>query len=262
MTFWPKEHGAYGQLAFPLMTALLISEASAATLAWVLAVVAAFIAHEPALVLCGRRGPRQRREQGRQAAVVFALTGVGAVALATLAILAAPAGERWLFVVPMVPALVVALTIVKGSEKSSLGEIAAAFAFALAAVPAAVSAGASVQAAAAIAVVFGVIFIAGTLAVRIVILRVRGGGNPAAVRATRNAVMGVSAVALAGLTVAGWRDALPWIPLAAAAPALAFAVAVAINPPRPVRLRALGWSLVALTTLAAVVLIAGFRTLT
>jgi hypothetical protein len=47
--------------------------------------------------------------------------------------------------------------------------------------------------------------------------------------------------------------------LAAVVPSLVLAVAIALRPPRPARLRAIGWSLVGVTTIAAVVLVVGLR---
>jgi hypothetical protein len=47
----PKEHGAYGQIAFPILTAFLVSGVSVAGLLIAAAVVAGFLAHEPAAIL-------------------------------------------------------------------------------------------------------------------------------------------------------------------------------------------------------------------
>ena len=49
----PREHGAYGQIAFPTLTAFLVSDVSVAGLLIAAAVVAGFLAHEPAAVLLG-----------------------------------------------------------------------------------------------------------------------------------------------------------------------------------------------------------------
>ena len=54
----PKEHGAYGQIAFPLATAFVVAGVSTAGLLLAAAVVAGFLAHEPAAVLLGLRGAR------------------------------------------------------------------------------------------------------------------------------------------------------------------------------------------------------------
>ncbi|MCC7008160.1 MAG: YwiC-like family protein [Acidobacteria bacterium] len=258
MTFLPKEHGAYGQMAFPLVTALLVSGASVATLAWMLAVAMAFVAHEPALVLLGHRGARARRERGPQAAVAAAITGAVALAAAAAAVLTAPAAARWAFAVPAIPALVVALLVAVNREKSAAGELAVAITFSLAAIPAALGAGAAVSTAVAIGLVFSVVFTAAVLAVRTVILGVRGGGNPDAVRATCIAIWWVSAAAVAGLWWTSSTHRPASIMLGAVTPAIVFALAITFRRPPPSRLKALGWSIVGVSTLATLVLVAGF----
>ena len=72
---WPREHGAWGQMAMPLVTGLALGRTGAA--AWLLAVAAsfAFLAHEPALVLLGSRGVRAAREDGPLARRLLLLLG-------------------------------------------------------------------------------------------------------------------------------------------------------------------------------------------
>lgn len=65
MSLWPKEHGAYGQAAFPLLAAFGVAGPSPAGVLLAVAVAAGFLAHEPAVILLGRRGPRARREMSR-----------------------------------------------------------------------------------------------------------------------------------------------------------------------------------------------------
>jgi len=72
---WPKEHGAYGQLVFPLATAFAIAGATAPALLTAIAVTAAFLAHEPLIVLLGRRGVRARRDHFRRAAIWLTASG-------------------------------------------------------------------------------------------------------------------------------------------------------------------------------------------
>ena len=66
-TLLPREHGAYGQLSLPLVTALSVAGPSIAGLLVAVSAVAAFVAHEPASVLLGLRGARVRQELGRTA---------------------------------------------------------------------------------------------------------------------------------------------------------------------------------------------------
>jgi hypothetical protein len=252
----PKEHGAYGQVIFPLVSVFGVAGISPAGLAVSVAVVAGFLAHEPALIVLGLRGPRARREQSPGAARWLALClAVGLVAALTALIIIHPA-VRWSLLVPVIPALFLVVAMISGREKSWYGETAAAFAFAGVAVPVAMAAGASADAALAVAIPFAVLFITTTLAVRVVILRVRGGGDPRAAVATQRATLTIAAVCgvvMTAMTLAGWLAAS--VPIACA-PGLLTAAFVAVRPPAPSRLRVLGWTLVAVSTLTAVILMA------
>ena len=100
----PKEHGAYGQLAFPAVTACASSGVTAATLLLIGAIVGGFLAHEPILILSGRRGERVRVAQR-----AFALPWlVSLIALTVLAggaaLILMPAPLRWSVAAPVVPA--------------------------------------------------------------------------------------------------------------------------------------------------------------
>jgi hypothetical protein len=63
----PKEHGAYGQLLFPMATAFAVAGVSPESGVAAAAMTAVFLAHEPLLVWLGRRGSRAKRENGRRA---------------------------------------------------------------------------------------------------------------------------------------------------------------------------------------------------
>ena len=69
MSLLPKEHGAYGQISFPLVAAFAVGGVSAGGLLIASALIAGFLAHEPALVMLGLRGPRAKRELWNRAAV-------------------------------------------------------------------------------------------------------------------------------------------------------------------------------------------------
>src|SRR5512140_1483244 len=91
----PREHGAYGQLGFPLLAALGCGRPGVAALCLVLAFVAAFIAHEPVLILLGDRGTRARRESYRDAVLTLAVSGGVAIVAAGVALAFMPAAHRW-----------------------------------------------------------------------------------------------------------------------------------------------------------------------
>lgn len=139
---WPKEHGAYAELAFPLVTALACGRPTLASAMLVLASVAAFVAHEPAAVLFGVRGTRARREDGRRAR---AWLGLGAL-------VAIPSGLAGLALAPRaVPFAIAALALAGAAalllygrkERTRAGEIIAGAALAGAAAPVGAASGLS-----------------------------------------------------------------------------------------------------------------------
>jgi hypothetical protein len=254
---FPREHGAYGQLAFPLITSLAVAGFSTTALLIVLSVVAGFLAHEPLLVLLGRRGARAKRD--RHLAAVVGVIAAGTVALGAglaAAWLATPL-IRWSILLPLIPATMLAVAIVIEHEKRALGEVAAALTFSLVAVPISLASGATLRTAISVGIVFASIFVTSTLAVRVVVLRVRGGGHPRSERATRITVLIVSTALAVGFVIAGRRQAIPWAAAAAAAPGVAGAVWLSMIPPSPTRLRTVGWTLVATAGMAAVMLVLG-----
>lgn len=250
----PKEHGAYGQLAFPIVTSLAVAGISRAAVFTVVAVVALFLAHEPTLVLLGHRGVRARNTDAQRAWWLLKAALVVATASALLAIDATAPGLRWTFLIPAVPAAWVAYAAIHGREKTSLGETGAALAFASAALPicAAVDRPAI---GGAIALTFALLFVLSTLAVRIVVLRTRGGGNPQAVRRTRIAAVAVAAIGALVALVAGSDGVVTWGTLIATVPGVLFVSALAAFPPPAARLKKVGWTLVAVSALTSVLLI-------
>ena len=253
---WPKEHGAYGQLAFPLGTAFAVAGIPAAAALTALAAVAAFVAHEPVLVLLGRRGARARRNQGSQAARWLAACAIIGVTAGAAALWVAPAYARWAFWVPLVPVSVVDVALATGREKSTLGEVAVALAFSAIAIPVSVVAGSTPATAVSISAAFGILFAASTLSVRVVILKVRGGGNPRAVRVTRTILFVLSASAALAMSVAVTAAYTSAAMAVAVIPGLVLSLALAARPPAPARLRTVGWALVSTSAFTAVVLIA------
>jgi YwiC-like protein len=89
----PREHGAYSQMALPLVTSLVVARAAPPALFVAVAVVCGFLAHEPLLLLMGGRGVRARHAAGSRAAIWFATTLCAMVAFAAIPICLA-AGVR------------------------------------------------------------------------------------------------------------------------------------------------------------------------
>jgi hypothetical protein len=119
------------------------------------------------------------------------------------------------------------------------------------------AAGASAESAAAIAIPFAVLFSASTLAVRVVILRARRGGDLPAANALRRAVFSLAGGATAALTLATVTGQLSPSVLVATIPGLLMASVVAAYPPGPTHLRTLGWSLIGVSAVTAALVVLG-----
>ena len=252
----PKEHGAYGQITFPLATAFVVAGVSTGGLLFTAAVIAGFLAHEPAAVLLGLRGGRARRERYASAVQWLACCLIiGTVAGVGTLLTIAPAA-RWSVAIPVVPALLLAMATSRGQDKSLPGEVTAGLAFSTAAAPVSLAGGASPESAAGVVIPFALFFTASTLAVRVVILKVRRGGEPLAARGTRRAALFLCGGATAALAAATATGQLSPSVLVAAAPGLVTAAVVAARPPASIHLRKLGWALIAASVATAALVIA------
>ena len=218
---FPKEHGAYGQLGFPLVTSLVVVGPAYPSLLVAVATIALFLAHEPMLVLLGHRGVRARRADAHRA--WWWLTGalIVGTASAILALDATAPALRWTFLVPAVPAAWLAYAAIHGREKTSLGEAGAALAFATAAFPMCAAADRAAIGA-AIAVAFALLFVLATLAVRVIVLRTRAGGNHPAVRRTRAATVAIASLGALAALFGASDGVVNWVTIAAVVPGVFF----------------------------------------
>lgn len=248
---FPREHGAYGQLGFPLATALLAGAPTPAALLLVAAFIGAFIAYEPALVLLGQRGPRARRELGSAAARTFAWTGtiaiVGGVAGAWLM----PAPVRWTVLAPAAFALATIPLIVQRAQKTAAGELHVALTLASCALPVGAAAGMRPQEAAGLWFVLTLGFWAATLAVRAIIARQRR--EPTALLRA-GALLLAAASPWIATAIAGKFLLHPWLWIATL-PLSGLATVLAAFPPPARRLREAGWALIAASAIATAILV-------
>lgn len=253
----PREHGAYGQLLLPLATALAISNVHVSAILTATAALAAFVAHEPLVVLLGGRGARARRERRSQAIAWLAVSGGIAIVAGLAAVAWAPPNTRWLFAIPLTLAAALAGLLLTGREKSTLGEITSAVAFASVSIPI-IGVTASPLRGFVVAFTFASLFIVSTLGVRVVVLKTRGGGDPRAVRATRLQLVVALAVIAIGVPVAA-LSVSTGIAALAVLPGVAVAATLAFHPPPARRLRTVGWTLLSTTAFLAVALVVALR---
>ena len=250
----PREHGAYGQLVFPLATALAIGRPTVGAVALAAAGVAAFLGHESLLVVLGQRGARAGREQCAEALRTLAWLGTIAVATSVAALILLNPLARWALALPAVIALQLAIAVFSGRERTYTGEILAAATLSAISVPVAIGGGATLRAAFTVFAVFVAIFSVATTAVHAIIVR---GGHPTGPRRLVSAAVTLAAIAALYLLVrAGFVYSIAaW----AAVPVSVLGLYLVINPPSPRQLRLVGWSLVAATATTSLLLIVALR---
>ncbi|MGZ6133144.1 MAG: YwiC-like family protein [Myxococcaceae bacterium] len=243
----PREHGAYGQLGLPMLAALGSGEPEVVAALLSVSAWALFLAHEPLLVLLGRRGERLQVEQRPRAMVrLAALVLVGAV-LGVAALALASSAVRSAVVLPVILGAAFGATLALGQERSLVGEGLAALALAAVSSPVAIAAGLTPGAAARAWCVWALGFGALLVPVRSIGARRREGSSPW----TR-----VFPVLLALVTaLALLRTGFGLGHLLALGPLLAAAAWFAIAPPPPRSLPRVGWTVVVAGLLTAVCLI-------
>ena len=252
---WPREHGTYGELLFPLLSSLLLAQPGHA--AWGLSLLAAggFLAHEGFSVLAGTRGVRAQRT-GRPAAwrsvALFggaALFGaVWAAPSLTPAILTAAGGAAAL------SATSVALTWF-GREHTLEGELIAALTLTSWCVPVAVAGGMAVSVATAIWVIWTGVFGVATCAVHLVIAR--STRRPVGLAMSLGWLLAVATPAVVWLFARAGH--VPDLALAIPLPALVTFVALASAPVRATHLRQIGWSVIGVSGLTLALMAVAIR---
>lgn len=248
---WPREHGATMEVTFPLLSAWVLGAPRVASFALGAAAALAFLAHEPLMLLLGKRGARRRREEGRSAVrQVFSL-GILATAAGGLGLAAASPMVRWLMLAPVSLGAGALLLALAGKERSLVGELHVASTLSSVALPVATAAGLSVATSLTLVGVWIVGFSVGTFAARGVLLRNRDAGRGLR-RATRLALFVAAccvAVAAAGLLSAPFALA----PL----PFVVVAFGLRARPPAPQRMTTIGLTLVGASTITLITLVLG-----
>ncbi len=249
----PREHGAYAQLGFPLATGLIYARADGGAIAFAVAAVALFLAHEPLAVLSGARGARLAdtlRLHARRRAL--ALGGAVLLALAAAVGLAPP--RAWM--AALLPAgLALLLLPLLGTRrlKSVPGEVLVAAVFSSSVVPLALSGPATWRAAGVAAAVWFAAIVPAVLSVHAIKFNHKGRGPGAWTLTAAPAAAGlvITAALAAALILPPWAlDFLAVLPPAAAV------LATSLFPPHPRHLKRVGWTLVAADTLALGLLLA------
>lgn len=257
----PREHGAYAELLFPMVTVFLGGSPSVST--WLLAVgaISSFLANEPILVLVGQRGNRMKREEGiraRRALLAFGLFA-GVAGLAGLVL--APPAAQYTVAVPLVLGIVLVWLAIQGLERSMMGEALAAATLSSIAIPLGLTAGWRASEAIAVALIWLVTSLLGTSVVRLTVARAKAKSDEELRRVglKRALLMAVCVViiAIGGTTLAGPRG-WPMV-FAASLPVAVTVLVMTILQPTTRRLRLLGWSLVGANMLTLIAVVSALR---
>jgi hypothetical protein len=249
----PREHGAYAQLGFPLLTGLILARGAPGAVAFTGAAIAAFLAHEPMAIIMGVRGVRLRDALvGSARRRLWLLGGLGVLALMA-AIFLAP-GRAWrAALVPAVPGLVLVPLFLTNRVKTVAGEFVAATAFSAALLPVALSG----RATGPDAWVAAAVWLGAVLPAIVSVHAVKAAHK----RRPRGHWLMVAAPAvalLAGLVALG---AAQWLPhpasraLAVLPPVLAVLL-ISILRPHPRHLKRIGWTMVGANVATLVLLLA------
>jgi hypothetical protein len=246
----PREHGAYFQLAIPLVAAGFSQVPGMAGAAVIAASCLAFLAHEPLLVLVGARGQRRRSSDGRRAAIRGAVLAGSAVVLGAIGLLAAPSATLPVALLALAACAAMIAMVRRRTEHTLGGELVAAVALTGAASVARVASGSSVAPALLAWLGWAIGFGATVIAVHRVMARHK---RPAG---QIDRVLTVALFAGGGLLIAtATRSSMSTI----AAPLVLLAAALVAVPPRATRLRAVGVAIAVTAALSAVLAIVAAR---
>jgi hypothetical protein len=251
----PQEHGAWGQLAMPLLTALLLATVTPAALLLAAATVLGFLAHEPALLLVGHRGLRARDEAGPRARRWLAALLPAAAACGAVGLWLAPTAARWAMLVPLLLTVAVAGFVLAKRERTIPGELTVVTALASSGFAVALATGATLLHASAATATWVLAFATSVFAVRVVLARSLSRGTVQL--GLRNGLT-VPLIGAGGAVVA-WRLGLGPVVGLAVAPTALLSLLVCLLPFGARQLKTLGWGLVVSSSATLVLLVLGLR---
>jgi YwiC-like protein len=241
--YLPREHGAYGELLLPLASALAIGRPGAAAIAFTLAALLAFLAHEPLLLVLGQRGARVGATYGAGATRVLVGLGGLAAAAGIAGIAWTPAAARPATLVPAALGAAVLVLVWRRHERTLAGELTVAAALSSCSLAVAAAGGVPLAAALGCWITWLLAFAVVNVTVRALIERWKTRG----VVDRRPAAAATAGAAIGAATLGVVHDLLAPAALVALLPTALTALALTIAPVAPRQLRASGWALVAAT---------------
>jgi len=235
-SLWPREHGAYAQLAVALLCGVALGHGSRGIYQAILT-VALFLASEPALVLMGRRGDAAR-DTTNQVRAALRLVLVGSVGLlaAIMAWVGAPAAHLLALVPPaLFGALLFGLFLIR-QERTAAGEVVAAWAFSACAGTVALLGGSGAHRANLLVLLLAGMFTLATAVVHCHLIALRRGG------ALRFAAFALGAAMTLGAWFLSRNGTLPRSGFLIFLPMTLAGLKIWAAPPAPNQLKKVGWA--------------------
>lgn len=143
-SLWPREHGAYVQLAIPLIAAVVIAPSVAGALI-AIGAACAFLASEPLRVLTGLRGARMQQQARARASRRLTLTGGIAMIAGVTGLALAPPSALVVATILAILTVVIGLLAYQAAVATTPGEILVAVTLAGTGVPVALAGGLAIN---------------------------------------------------------------------------------------------------------------------
>ncbi|MGE0355406.1 MAG: YwiC-like family protein [Burkholderiales bacterium] len=247
----PREHGAYAELGFPLLSGLVLGAPGAAAWLFAAAAILLFVANESVVLLLGVRGNRLRQELAVPARGLLVLLGGLGVAAGAAALWLATPEARALALVPAAFAAGLVPVVLSKNLKTLPGEVVAGAAFSAMHLPVAAAGGVAGAALWGPPFLWFAVTVSATLAVHAIKSRVTG-ATPWVVPAAN---WGARLALLGALAAWAWLPGARFVAMAACLP---LAGVVVVNRLRlsPRKLKQVGWALVAANAVAVALLAA------
>ncbi len=250
----PREHGAYAELAFPLISGLALAPPTLATWAVAAAACALFLVHEPVAILSGLRGARLQGEEAGRAWTRTVLLSVVGLAAGAVGVSAA-GGVLWPdLAFPLLPLLPLVPLVVLGKQKSLAGEILVITVFAALVFPLGATSGAATGTVLGAASVWWGSYFLGTLEVH-AIKAVHKGAKRSRWTRWGSPFAAVVTLLLCGAALIGGEANVKGPALALVPPGLVV-LTLSTRRVHPRYLKRIGWTLVVTNTLSLIILLA------
>ena len=232
---YPKEHGAYAILGVPLSTALFIVGLMPVTVLLSIATIAAFLAHEPQLILAGGRGTRVGDAAPQAVRLLLGRLAVALVCGARAFWMTSPI-VRLGMIACLLFAMIDFALAAAGKSRTLAAQILAVAGLALPSAVVLMAGGVDLMVAGQFLLIWFAGRMATTVSVRLVIAQHKSSTSLRALRRC-DMLLIVAGIFIGVGLVTGNRQ---WI---AAIPMLVAAVLLRFHPPHPSRLKQIGWSL-------------------